>query len=103
MRTLSEINFNYDRAIQQAERLDTVSARLGRVAGEDMEDILNGVYQAWRSASSAGYLRKAQKVETDLQTASDNLKKIANSIRAIAEQVREAELEARRIANEKNA
>lgn len=103
MSSLSEINFHYDRAVREAERLEAVSARLAKAGGDEMEDLLNEIYRIWKSDSSAQYLRKGQTVKTDLQTAADNMKKIAERIRAIAEEMRKAELEARRIVNEKNA
>ncbi|MBQ9493763.1 MAG: hypothetical protein IJR54_08540 [Oscillibacter sp.] len=40
---MAEINFNYERAIQQAERLEVLSVRLKRVAGQDMERLLEPV------------------------------------------------------------
>lgn len=103
MKSLSEIHFHYDRAIQEAERLEAVSARLAKAGGDEMENLLHEIYRIWKSDSSAQYLRKGQTVETDLQTAADNLKKIAENIRAIAEMIRKAEVEARRIVHEKNA
>ena len=102
MVTLSEINFNYDRAVRQAERLEEMSARLERTADRDMEDLLDGIYRAWKSASATAYLRKGQKAEESVQAMAADLKKLARRIRTVAEQVRRAELEARRIVNEKN-
>ena len=55
---------------------------------------------ASKSASAPTYLRKGEKVEADLQTMAEDLKKTAVKIRSIAEQVRQAEMDARRIANE---
>ena len=95
-----EMNFNYERAIQQAERLETLSARLKRVAGQDMERLLGATRRAWRSDSTPSYLRKGQKTEAEIQSMADELKKTAGKIRVIAEEVRAAEMEAIRIANE---
>ena len=100
MESLSDINFNYERAIRQAERLEALSMRLKRAANEDMEHILSAVDRAWKSASAPMYLRKGEKVEADLQTMAEDLKKTAAKIRVIAEQIRQADMEARRIANE---
>ena len=97
---MAEINFNYERAIQQAERLEVLSVRLKRVAGQDMERLLNATRRTWQSESAPSYLRKGEKVEAEIQAMADELKKTARKIRTIAEQVRAAEMEARRIANE---
>ena len=100
MNSLSDINFNYDRAIRQAERLEALSVRLRKAASEDMERVLGTVNRAWQSVSAPAYIRKGEKVEADIQTMAEDLKKTAVKIRTIAEQVREADMEARRIANE---
>ena len=97
---LSDVNFNYERAIRQAERLEALSVRLRKAANEDMERVLGAVSRAWQSVSAPAYLRKAEKVEADIQTMAEDLKKTAAKIRTIAEQVRQADMEARRIANE---
>ena len=95
-----EMNFNYERAIQQAERLEILSARLKRVAGQDMERLLNVTRRAWQSDSAPSYLRKGEKTEAEIQSLADELKKTAGKIRTIAERVRAAEMEAIRIATE---
>ena len=100
MRSQAEIRLNYERAIRQAERLETLSARMRRMADDDMEGLLGEVYRAWTGESATRYIQKGQRAETNLRTIADNLKKNAESIRLIAEQVRAAELEARRIASE---
>ena len=100
MDSLSEINFNYERAIRQAERLEALSMRLRNAANNDMGRLLNATRRAWRSDSAPLFLRKGEKVEADMQGVADDLKKTARKIRSIAEQVRAAEMEAGRIANE---
>lgn len=99
--TLTEIYFNYSRAIEQAKRLDGVAADLKRSADRTMEDILNEVHSAWKSDSAPGFIKKGQKVEGDMRTTAGNLTNIADAIRTIAERIKEAELAAWRIANER--
>lgn len=101
MASLSEIYFNYNQAIQQAKQLEEVSRQLTDVANKDMEDLLNDVSSAWKSDSTPQYLRKCQKVEGDMHTTAENIKNIAVAIRTIAQRIRDAELEAWRIANER--
>ena len=102
MKPLSEINFHYERAVTQAERLEEASARLERAADRSLENLLDETYRTWRSEAANQYLKKGQKVEEGLQSAAENLRKTAKNIRAVAERIRAAELEARRIANENN-
>ena len=102
MSTLSEINFNYQRAVKQAGQLESVAGKLKKAAEQNMEGILNDVYRAWKSDNSGQYIKKGQKVEQDIKTCARNLTEIARAIRTIAERVRQAELEAWRIANERS-
>lgn len=99
MSSLSEIYFNYDQAIKQAGKLETVAKDLRRAADRTMEDILNDVNSAWKSDSAPQYIKKGQKIEGDIRTTAGNLENIARAIRTIAQRIKEAELEAWRIAN----
>ena len=96
----TEIEFHYERAIQQAARLQAVSARLRRAASEEMGDLLDEIYRIWKSGSTESYLRKGEQAEEDIRVTAEELDRIAKEIRTVAERVRATELEARRIANE---
>ena len=102
MSSRSEINFQYSRAMKQAQQLDSAAARLKRAADNNMEAILNEVYLAWKSENTPLYIRKGQKVEQEIHAIAENLTKTANTIRTVAERLRAAELEAWRIAHEKS-
>lgn len=99
MSSLSEIYFNYNKAIKQASQLETVAKNLRRAANNTMEGILNNVNSAWKSDSASQYIKKGQKVESDICITAGNLDNIAQAIRTIARRIKEAELEAWRIAN----
>lgn len=101
MSSLSEIYFNYDKAIEQANRLDSVAKRLTTAASVTMVDILSDVHKAWKSDSAPAYIKKGEKVERDMDTTAKNLRGIAQTIRAVAQRIRDAELAAWRIANER--
>lgn len=81
--------------------MDDIAKRLNNAANQDMERILNDVNSAWKSDSAPAYIKKGQKVETDMHTTAGNITNIASTIRTIAKRVLEAELEAWRIANER--
>ena len=101
MSTLNEIYFNYNKAIDQAKELENISKQLKNAANNTMEDILNDVHVAWKSDSTPQYIKKGQKVEDDIRTTATNLTNIAQTIRTIALRIRNAELNAWRIANER--
>ena len=101
MSSLSEIYFNYDRAIEQAKKLEGISRQLKKAADNTMEGILNDVHGAWKSDSAPQYIKKGQKVEGDMRATAGNLANIASTIRTIAQRIRDAELVAWRIYNER--
>lgn len=101
MSNLNEINFNYNKAMSQATELEDISKQLKNVANNTMEDVLNDVHVAWKSDSTPAYIKKGQKVEGDIRTTATNLNNIAQTIRTVARRVRDAELTAWRIANER--
>lgn len=101
MSTLNEIYFNYNKAINQAQELENISKQLKNATNNTMEDILNDVHATWKSDSTPQYIKKGQKVEDDIRTTATNLTNIAQTIRTIALRIRNAELNAWRIANER--
>lgn len=101
MSSLAEIYFNYNKAIRQAAALESQAQKLRRISGSDMQDVLQSVHSAWQSESSPAYLKKGQKVQRDVLTTSENLKRIAQTIRTVAGIIRDAELQAWRIAHER--
>lgn len=102
MSSLSEIYFNYNKAVEQANQLDDIAKRLNNAASQDVEKLLNDINTAWKSDSTAAYIKKGQKVEADMRTTVNNIKNIAGTIRTIAKRIFDAEMEAWRIANERN-
>jgi len=66
-----------------------------------MGSILGDMYKTWSSDSAPAYTKKGEKVEQDIGTTEKNLREIAQTIRIIAQRIRDAELAAWRIANDR--
>lgn len=98
--SLSEIYFNYSEAVKQANQLDGIAAKLDQQVDSEINEILSSIKNAWESDNSDRYLKKGQKVQSNVKTTAGNLRNIADTIRRIARKIRDAELEAWRIANE---
>jgi len=99
--SLSEIYFDYRVAIQQADLLDSAASNLTKAADNTLTDILHDVHSSWKSDSSQQYIKKGEKIGADAHDTATSLRNIAASIRIIAERTKQAELRARRIANER--
>ena len=100
--TLAEINFNYRKALQQAAQLETIARKVRSASQNELQGILQQVHGAWQSDSAPAYLQKGRKVQGDINTISGNLNNIASTIRRVAQIIYEAELEAWRIAHERD-
>ena len=103
MASQDEILFNYTLAIRQAAALDALSDSLRNTVNNKMSGILNQVGVAWKSESSQQYMQKGEQVKEELLASARNISDIAQTIRKIAERVKAAEMEAVRIANEREA
>ena len=101
MKSYFQINFDYQKAREQAAWLDAMANKLEKeVANQKLDSILNDTNNAWRSDHSKEYIKKGQKVQEDIRASARNLRRVANAIRTIAKNLWEAEMEAWRIANE---
>lgn len=92
--TRTEIIFNYNRAMKEAERLENLAKKLNRIADRDMESAIGTLKNAWNSDYSGQYYKKAYTVEESIKKSAANLSAIANSIRKIAEITKNSELRA---------
>lgn len=101
--TPTEITFNHAKAMTEANRLDSIANELSKKQAQSLETILGEVKKAWQSDSAPAYLQKGEKVKRDMETTANNLRNIASAIRTIANQIRDAEMEAWRLANEDKA
>ncbi len=102
MSSLAEIQFNYQKALRQASQLEGIARKLKNASGTELQNILQQVHSAWQSDSAPQYLQKGRKVQGDINTTAGNLNSIASTIRTVAQIIYEAELEAWRIAHERD-
>lgn len=103
MSSLHTIEFNYEKALRQAGELDDIAVRLENLSNKSFQGLMQDLSGAWQSDHSKEYIDKCNKVAGDIVTTSDNLTRIAQAIRNVAEVIHEAELEAWRIAHERDS
>lgn len=89
-----EILFNYKQAVEQAEKLETLSKRLIVIVDQNLEPATNTLKAVWESDYSWQYYKKADTVKENIKKSAENLNMIAVSIRKTAKIIRDAELEA---------
>lgn len=101
MKTSAQIQFDFAQARRRAEELEEIAAELNRLARNDMEAVMGEVSAAWRGDSASLYLSKADRLQQEITGSSRDLNSIAASIRTIARRMYEAEMEALRIATQR--
>lgn len=96
------IQLNYARAINQAKKLDDLAAQLRRIASSDLQSAMNNLSNNWSGESASAFLKKAQKANEDLLKNAKLLTSTASAIRKSAENIRNSELQALDIINQKS-
>ena len=97
----TQITFDYNNAIRQAQKLEGIASSVKSLGNAKMNGVESNLRGAWNSDSSSAYFKKMTRVQGEIQTTARNLSKIAASIRDIAKINYDAEMEAWRIANER--
>ncbi len=98
MASYATIQFNYRKAVSQANQLENLADELRNLATRNVDAALDQVAANWKGDSSNLFLQKGNKSKDDLIKAAKQLSNTANAIKRAAENVRRSELEAKRIA-----
>lgn len=98
MKSLQQIDLDYAKAIHQAEQLEGTARDLDLLANNDFQGCLHKVAAGWKGENSQAYIRKGNKLKSDINKSAAQLRKAANAVRMIAKNTREADINARNIA-----
>lgn len=97
----ASIEFDFRKAKQQAVRLDAAAEQLRRIANNNFQDTLQGISASWTGENSRHYLDKGMKLKNQMAQTARKLNGIASEIRTAAQRIYFAEMEALRIAEER--
>ncbi len=100
MASYSTIKFNFVQAKQQAQRLEAIAGEMRNTANNNFENAVSQLAGGWKGESASLYLRKAENVRNDILRTAKDLEAVAASIRKVAQKVYNAEMEAKRLAEE---
>lgn len=98
-----QIQMDFNKAGQKANELDDIADRLSRIAETDLQNILNGLGNDWKGDNADAYIRKGSGIGENMRETVKNLRSTAATIRTIAQNIYNAEMEALRIAEEREA
>jgi uncharacterized protein YukE len=95
------IEFNYSKAIRQAESVERLASSVDGMADNEIDICIQNLSTRWKGDNSAEFISKTSTVVGNTENLSSNLIGISAAIRNAAEAIREAELEALRIEEER--
>lgn len=98
-----QIQMDFSRATQKAGELDTIADNLSRLADTDLESTLQGLSSDWKGENATVYIQKGTTLKGNMEKTVKDIRNTANTIRAIAKNIYDAEMEALRIAEEREA
>lgn len=101
--TLSEIEFDYQKAIAQAGELESIAQSLKKVGNDTLESSLNTIKGNWEGENSKAYCTKGNKLKIKIVKTAGDIEKAASTLRTIAKNVYDAEKRNIQIAMEREA
>ena len=88
----SEIRMNFRKACVQAEKLEEMAETLRRLARDRFGDTLECMDAAWEGESAGLYIQKGRGLQNGICQDAEELDRIAQTIRTIAENTYRAEM-----------
>lgn len=95
------IRMNFRKALEQAREVEDISKDLSNLSRGPFEEAMNQLAANWTGENSRKFVAKGGLLREQLEGTSRELKDTAETIRRIAQEIYEAEMEALRIAEER--
>lgn len=99
---MNAIEFNFRQAKQQAEHLDGLASRLENLAAGEFRDAMQNLSGHWKGENANAYLQKGSRLETELVKTVKEIRQTAESIRVTAKKLYDAEMYAKRLAEQRS-
>lgn len=85
------IEFEYNRAISQAERLEEIAREIKTLSTADIESALESLSSGWKGDASTLFIDKGYTLSQKGSKVAGDLEKAAQSIRKIAKAIHDAD------------
>ena len=103
MASRHQIQMDFTRATQKAKELDDIADNLSRLADTDLQNTLDGLNNDWKGDNAGEYIKKGFALKEDMDKTVKDIRETAGTIRTVAKNIYDAEMEALRIAEEREA
>lgn len=94
MASRATIELDFIRAMQQAEKIESIASNLNSLANAKFNDTLQTLSSNWKGGSAALYLQKGEQLRENINQTAAALRGIAGEIKAEAKRLRQADLAA---------
>lgn len=101
MATRETIEFDFKKALGQADKINAIADRLGRLSGTEFENTMQNLSAGWKGDNASQYLSKGSRLQEKMNGTVKELYSVASDIREIAKRVYDAEMAALAIASER--
>lgn len=98
-----QIQMNFSQAERKAAELDDIAGDLSRLSGTDLQNTLNSLGNNWKGENAGLYIGKGFQLIENMEKTAASLRQAAETIRSVARNIYNAEMEALRIAEEREA
>lgn len=94
----AKIRMDFERANATAGKIEDIADALMKLHDDDLESALNSVQTAWTGEHANTFCTKFDTASADVVKSANNLRRTAETIRRMAKNTYDAEMEAIRIA-----
>lgn len=103
MASRHQIQMDFTRATQKAKELDDIADNLSKLADTDLQNTLDGLNNDWKGDNAGEYIKKGFALKENMDKTVKDIRETAGTIRTVAKNIYDAEMEALRIAEEREA
>lgn len=101
MATRATIEFDFRKALGQADKIEAIADRLGKLSESEFGDIMQNLSVGWKGDNASQYLSKGSRLQEKMNGTVKELYSVAADIREIAKRIYEAEMAALAIATDR--
>ncbi|MCR5421858.1 MAG: hypothetical protein K6E98_12745 [Lachnospiraceae bacterium] len=94
MRSKTEIDIEFKRAMEQAEELEELSVLLCNICNVKFDGTLSLLSKSWQGQNAVDYVKKTGKLKNNIYNSAEILKDTADMIRRTASLIYSAEMAA---------
>lgn len=100
-KTLNSIRMDFQKTINQAEKLEQTAKCIKQIADQDLSSCMREVSSGWQGENARIFVGKGQRAVENLRSIESELKNTASTIRTLAQNTYNAEKNALEIAKQR--